>query len=39
MNLLARHFGNLIGVKYGEPFLQKELVQIDDVVDLPVRSF
>jgi len=25
-------------VKYGEPFLQKELLQIDDVVNLPVRS-
>ena len=39
MNLLARHFGNLIGVKYGEPFLQKELHEIDDIVELPVRSF
>jgi len=39
MNLLARHFGNLIGVKYGEPFLQKELLQIDDIIELPVRSF
>jgi len=39
MNLLARHFGNLIGVKYGEPFLQKELLQIDNIVDIPVRSF
>jgi N-acetylglucosamine malate deacetylase 1 len=39
MNLLTRHFGNLIGVKYGEPFLQKELVQVDDIVALSVRSF
>lgn len=39
MNLLARHFGNQIGVKYGEPFLQKELVQVDDILTLPVRSF
>jgi bacillithiol biosynthesis deacetylase BshB1 len=38
MDLLARRNGDLIGVKYGEPFLQKELMQIDDVVDLPVRS-
>lgn len=38
MHLLARRNGDLIGVKYGEPFLQKELMQIDDVVDLPVRS-
>jgi bacillithiol biosynthesis deacetylase BshB1 len=38
MDLLARRNGDLIGVKYGEPFLQKELLQIDDVVNLPVRS-
>src|SRR4029434_9012337 len=28
MYLLARRNGDLIGVKYGEPFLQKELMQI-----------
>jgi LmbE family N-acetylglucosaminyl deacetylase len=38
MDLMARHYGQRIGVKYGEPFLQKELMQVDDVVDLPVRS-
>ena len=38
MDLLARHYGQMIGVKYGEPFLQKELMRVDDVVDLPVRS-
>ena len=38
MDLLARHHGHLIGVKYGEPFLQKELTAVDDVVNLPVRS-
>ncbi len=38
MELLARHNGQLIGVKYGEPFLQKELMQVDNIVDLPVRS-
>ena len=38
MDLLARRNGDLIGVRYGEPFLQKELMQIDDVVNLPVRS-
>jgi len=25
-------------VKYGEPFLQKELMVVEDVVDLSVRS-
>ena len=38
MNQLARHYGQMIGVKYGEPFLTKELMQVEDVVDLPVRS-
>ena len=38
MDLLARHYGQMIGVKYGEPFLQKELMEVDDVVALPVRS-
>jgi N-acetylglucosamine malate deacetylase 1 len=38
MDLLARRNGDLIGVKYGEPFLQKEPMQIEDVVNLPVRS-
>jgi bacillithiol biosynthesis deacetylase BshB1 len=38
MDLLARHYGAFIGVKYGEPFLQKEPLQIEDVVNLPVRS-
>ena len=38
MDLLARHHGQLIGVKYGEPFLQKELLAVEDIVTLPVRS-
>jgi bacillithiol biosynthesis deacetylase BshB1 len=38
MNQLARHYGEMIGVKYGEPFLQKELMRVDDVVKLDVRS-
>ncbi len=38
MNQLARHYGQVIGVRYGEPFLIKELMQVDDVVAMPVRS-
>jgi bacillithiol biosynthesis deacetylase BshB1 len=38
MNQLARHYGEMIGVKYGEPFLQKELMSVNDVVKLDVRS-
>jgi bacillithiol biosynthesis deacetylase BshB1 len=38
MNQLARHYGEMIGVKYGEPFLQKELMKVEDVVKMDVRS-
>ena len=38
MDLMARHNGQLIGVKYGEPFLQKEPMQAEDIFALPVRS-
>jgi len=38
MNLLARHYGELVGVKYGEPFLIRELMQVRDVVKMDVRS-
>jgi N-acetylglucosamine malate deacetylase 1 len=38
MNRLARHYGQMIGVKYGEPFLQKELMQVEDIVEMKVRS-
>jgi len=38
MNQLARHYGQMIGVDYGEPFLQKELMKVDDIVKLDVRS-
>ena len=38
MNQLARHYGQMIGVKYGEPFLVKELMQVDDVVAMQARS-
>ena len=35
---VARFYGNMIGAKYGEPFVVKEAIQIDDVVNMPVRS-
>lgn len=35
---VARFYGNLIGVKYGEPFVVKETMRVDDVVAFPVRS-
>jgi bacillithiol biosynthesis deacetylase BshB1 len=38
LGAVARFYGNLIGVKYGEPFVVKEAIQIDDVVSMPSRS-
>jgi len=36
--LVARKYGQLIGVRYAEPFLVREVMQVDDVVQMPVRS-
>lgn len=36
---IARFYGNQIGVKYGEPFVVKETMRVDDVVSLGPRSF
>jgi len=38
MNQMARHYGEMIGVRYGEAFLTKELMQVHDVVKMDVRS-
>jgi len=38
MNQLARHYGDMIGVRYGEPFVQKEMIKVNDVVKMEVRS-
>jgi bacillithiol biosynthesis deacetylase BshB1 len=35
---MARFYGNLIGVKYGEPYVVKETMRVDDLVMMPVRS-
>ena len=36
--LTARFYGDMIGVEYAEPFLSKEVMQVGDITDLPVRS-
>jgi N-acetylglucosamine malate deacetylase 1 len=38
LGAVARFYGNQIGVKYGEPFVVKEAIRIDDIVAMPVRS-
>ncbi len=35
---LARHFGLMIGARYGEPFVTREVAAVDDIVAMPVRS-
>ena len=38
VNLIARYYGQMAGVEYAEPFLVKEVMQVEDVIKLPVRS-
>jgi bacillithiol biosynthesis deacetylase BshB1 len=38
VHLVARFYGDMVGVEYAEPFLAKEVMQVEDVVQLPVRS-
>jgi len=35
---MARHYGLLAGVRYAEPFIQKEIGLVDDLMLLPVAS-
>ena len=35
---IARFYGNLIGAKYGEPFVIKETMRVDDITNMGVRS-
>ena len=35
---IARFYGGLIGVKYGEPFVVKETMRVDDITAMGVRS-
>jgi bacillithiol biosynthesis deacetylase BshB1 len=38
LGAIARFYGNLIGVRYGEPFVVREAIEVGDVVAMPVRS-
>jgi N-acetylglucosamine malate deacetylase 1 len=38
LSAIARFYGNLIGVKYGEPFVVKEALRVDDITAMGVRS-
>ena len=38
LGAIARFYGNQIGTRYGEPFVVKEAIQVDDIVAMPVKS-
>jgi bacillithiol biosynthesis deacetylase BshB1 len=38
LSTVSRFYGSLIGTKYGEPFVIKEMTRVDDVIALAVRS-
>jgi N-acetylglucosamine malate deacetylase 1 len=38
LGAIARFYGNLIGVQYGEPFVIKEAMRVDDITAMGVRS-
>jgi bacillithiol biosynthesis deacetylase BshB1 len=38
VEVTARFYGDMVGVEYAEPFLVKEVMQVEDVAGLPVRS-
>jgi bacillithiol biosynthesis deacetylase BshB1 len=38
MHMVARHFGQMAGVRYAEPFLVREIMLVEDVATIPVRS-
>ncbi|HEV2175922.1 MAG TPA: bacillithiol biosynthesis deacetylase BshB1 [Terriglobia bacterium] len=35
---LGRHFGLMIGARYGEPFVMREVNAVEDIVKMPVKS-
>ena len=37
MNSVSRFYGEMAGVEHAEPFVIKEVMQVEDVVKLPVR--
>jgi N-acetylglucosamine malate deacetylase 1 len=38
MSDTTRHYGRMIGVEYAEGFVVKEVIEVNDVVSMPVRS-
>jgi bacillithiol biosynthesis deacetylase BshB1 len=38
MTVMSSYYGRMIDVKYAEPFLTKEILAVDDIASMPVRS-
>jgi hypothetical protein len=38
LSAVARFYGNLIGLKYAEPFVVKEAMRVDNIIPMGVRS-
>lgn len=38
MSVMSSFYGRMIGVKYAEPFLTQEILAVDDIAKMPVRS-
>jgi N-acetylglucosamine malate deacetylase 1 len=38
MSVMSSFYGRMIRVKYAEPFLTAEILQVDDIAKMPVRS-
>ena len=38
MSSEALHFGHMIGVRYGEPFIMREMTEVGDIVKMRVKS-
>ena len=39
LEAIARFYGQMIGAKHGEPFVVKEALRVDDIVQMGVRTF
>ena len=38
LHSMARFYGMMAGIRYAEPFLQKEVGLVDDLLSVPVQS-
>ncbi len=39
MSVMSSYYGRMIGMKYAEPFVTREILSIDDIAKMQGRSF